>query len=251
MTSKEAMKIIEQRHLTTPEAYEVVHALFEAERREAALEKLCDDATQLDGERECWLSERSVRDVLSPPSSWPTNEAESEALRQERGMAQVRESASPPPTEPGLREALIKELSLNRIDSYLDNIEWRKDAPPILREGIRGHIYHFARTILEDLLACDFKGNPMQSARTPPQKPAETPERWVCSECGKEFDHRPGPHRIKYGGPLCDGTAVEKGSDRWACDDCMMRDMTEAEGNAHHASTGHSVSSKWAYLFGG
>jgi hypothetical protein len=31
---------------------------------------------------------------------------------------------------------------------------------------------------------------------------------------------------------------------KWACDDCMMRDMTEAEGNAHHASTGHSVSSK-------
>ena len=77
MTAKEAMRIIEQRHLTAPEAYEVVHALFEAERREAALEKLCDDATQLDGERECWLSERSVRDVLSPPSSWPTNEAES------------------------------------------------------------------------------------------------------------------------------------------------------------------------------
>jgi hypothetical protein len=116
MTSKEAMKIIEQRHLTTPEAYEVVHALFEAERREAALEKLCDDATQLDGERECWLSERSVRDVLSPPSSWPTNEAESEALRQERGMAQVRESASPPPTEPGLREAVREE-----IDGLMDN----------------------------------------------------------------------------------------------------------------------------------
>ena len=72
--------------------------------------------------------------------------------------------------EPGLREELIKELSPNRIDSYLDNIEWRKDAPLILREGIRGHIYHFARTILEDLLACDFNGNPMQSARTPPQK---------------------------------------------------------------------------------
>ena len=112
MTSKEAMKIIEQRHLTTPEAYEVVHALFEAERREAALEKLCDDATQLDGERECWLSERSVRDVLSPPSSWPTNEAESEALRQERGMAQVRESASPPPAEPGLRELLKDAMQL-------------------------------------------------------------------------------------------------------------------------------------------
>ena len=33
-------------------------------------------------------------------------------------------------------------------------------------------------------------------------------------------------------------------TDLWVCDDCMMRDMTEAEGNAHHASTGHSVSSK-------
>ena len=33
MTAKEAMRIIEQRHFTAPEAYEVVHALFEAERR--------------------------------------------------------------------------------------------------------------------------------------------------------------------------------------------------------------------------
>ena len=38
--------------------------------------------------------------------------------------------------------------------------------------------------------------------------------------------------------------AVNNPPDKWFCDDCMMRDMTEAEGNAHHASTGHSVSSK-------
>ncbi len=113
MTAKEAMRIIEHRHLTAPEAYEVIHALFDAEKRETALEKLCDDAMQLDGERECWLSERSVRDVLSPPSSWPTNEAESEA-ETKRDLApneqvQVRvEPHGPAPAaiSEGLREAL-------------------------------------------------------------------------------------------------------------------------------------------------
>ena len=34
-------------------------------------------------------------------------------------------------------------------------------------------------------------------------------------------------------------TVRRLGIDQWVCDDCMMRDMTEAEGDAHHASTGH------------
>ncbi len=55
MTAKEAMRIIEQRHLTMPEAYEVVHALFEAERREA--DDMADYGQQLQGEADELISE--------------------------------------------------------------------------------------------------------------------------------------------------------------------------------------------------
>ena len=52
MTAKEAMRIIEQRNLTAPEAYEIVHALFEAEKREADVERLKMDAEHLQYERD-------------------------------------------------------------------------------------------------------------------------------------------------------------------------------------------------------
>ena len=78
------------------------------------------------------------------------NQRQTWQRRAEAAEARVRELESAPDA---LREALIKELSPDRIDSYLDNIKWRKDADPIWKEVVRGHIYHFANTILEDITA--------------------------------------------------------------------------------------------------
>jgi hypothetical protein len=80
-------------------------------------------------------------------------------------LREAKELLDAAPVQPtgSLREALIKEVSPDSIDLYLSKIPWRKDANPILKEGLRGHIYHFAKTILEDLLACDFNGNPAQT----------------------------------------------------------------------------------------
>jgi hypothetical protein len=152
-----------------------------AERAEADVEKLKMDAEHLQYERDearekLAAMEADVDSLGDLPSSWPTNEAESEALRQERGMAQVRESSSPPPVEPGLRDVgwLIEAPGPQWWDGFwfctdsMDAVRFSRklDAEKVIRETVEQ-----VPTIQPiEFLAVEHAWSDVALARTLPQK---------------------------------------------------------------------------------
>jgi hypothetical protein len=183
-----------------------------------------------------------------PPADIPPDRTPEGIAYEERGFlppAGVAATYSPPHAEPGLRDALHGAI-VAAITKYFgpDN----DPHPPSVAEIV-------ATEALDAAIA-----------RTPPQKPQgdalpKYPVELRCAELEERLKaldkylrhHDTCLKAMTWKNTGFDDTApcdcgleasLAIARTDWACDDCMMRDMTEAEGNAHHASTGHSVSSK-------
>jgi hypothetical protein len=131
----------------------------------------------------------------------------------QKAVENIPDRASPPPADPGLRDSQRLDW-LEHVMTYDDNYV------EVYLSGLRNQT--------GKATAFQVEVNPEKIATLN----APTLREAIDAAQGK------------WESEIAEEHAFFRTPPPWACDDCMMRDMTEAEGNAHHSSTGHSVSSK-------